>query len=360
MQEKKKYIALIASFVVLLTGLLPVPATSLNGNAYELTIGNIGEPESLDPHWMYDSASMEFLHNVIECLIDYDGTSVEEFLPELATDWDWDEATLTYTFTIREGVPWHDPAYGTVTPEDVEYSIERAMVMDHGGGPQWMLYEPLLGIYTADNDDDGLPDAGIIDQINDAVTVSDNTVIFHFATTFPPLIFLQTFSQVWAGIIDKDWAIEQGCWDGVYTQESAETYYNPATSPLMDPDPVCMGTGPYVFDIWVRGAGGYWSQVKFDDYWGGWPAYSAALGRDTRGYVTRVTSNYVEEWATRKLMFLAGDLDVCYVPRLYMGDVWAQPGIECRYPNAEISCDSFFMNVNISLNSRYLRPPFSE
>jgi len=228
-------------------------------------------------------------------------------------------------------------------------------VLDHTYGPVWMIYEPLLGAYAAD-----LEDPDFINKINDAVTTSGNTVSFHLAGEYPELIFFQVWAQAWASIMCKDWAIEQGCWDGVYTEESLLAYHDPDVSPLMDPDPVMMGSGPYKFDAWVQGAGGYWTIIKFDDYWGGWPGYNYGLGMTARGYFTRVTSKYTAEWSTRRLEFLAGDSDNTYVPRQYMGDVWAQPGIECVYPLPALTCDGFFFNFNISLDSRYLAPPFSE
>jgi len=341
--------------ILLISGFLPV-GISMNGQGpYELVLSTIGEPEVVDPHWLYDTGSAELVQNVYDTLIFFDGEVVDEFIPSLATEWTYDAGTFTYTFTLRENVAWHDPAYGFVTAEDVEYSIERAMVMDHHHGPQWMIYEPLLyPNYGADLDD---PD--FINQINDAVTTSGNTVSFHLVGEYPELIFMQVWAQAWASVVCKEWAIEQGCWDGVYTQESLLAYHDPDVSPLMDPEPVMMGTGAYKFDAWVQGAGGYWTIIKNDDYWGGWPGYNYGLGMEARGYFTRVTSQYTAEWATRRLQYLAGDSDFCAVPRLYMGDVWAQPGVQCVYPNPNLACDGFFFNFNISLDSRYLSPPFT-
>ncbi|HOJ93637.1 MAG TPA: ABC transporter substrate-binding protein, partial [Fervidobacterium nodosum] len=46
----------------------------------------IGEPDTLDPHLAYDTASGEVLYNVYENLIAYKGRSVSEFEPRLATE----------------------------------------------------------------------------------------------------------------------------------------------------------------------------------------------------------------------------------------------------------------------------------
>jgi len=320
-------------------------------NPTEIVVGTIGEPQTVDPAECYDTASGELIMNVYDTLLWFDGEATDEFLPSLATSWSYDEATFTYTFTIREGVPFQDPAYGTVTPADVEYSIERWMVMDKDGGPTWMCFEPLLGVYVHDIED---PD--FINKIDAAVESDDTNVYLTCAGPFPQMIVYQTFAQQWASVLSKDWAIEQGCWDGVYTWESAQMYYNPAVSPLMDPEPVMMGQGPFIFDYWETAL--EWSIYKFDDYWDGWPAKHPVLG-NARGYIERVTVKFVSEWPTRKLMFLAGDLDFCYVPRMYMEDVWLQPGVTCLYPLATLICSGFFFSFDVQTTSRYLRPPFT-
>ena len=319
-------------------------------NPTEMVIGTIGEPQTVDPAECYDTASGELIMNVYDTLLWFDGEATDEFKPSLATSWSYDEATYTYTFTIREGVPFQDPAYGTVTPEDVEYSFERWMVMDKDGGPTWMIFEPLLGCYVHDIED---PD--FINKIDAAVESDDTNVYLHCAGPFPSMIVYQVFAQQWASVLDKEWAIEQGCWDGVYTHESAQTYYNPAVSPLMDPEPVMMGQGPYIFDYWEHAL--EWSIYKFDDYWQGWPGSHPTTGT-ARGYFERMTVKFIDEWATRKLMFLAGDLDFCYVPRMYMEDVWLQPGIFCAYPLAALSTSGFFFSFDVQSTSRYLRAPF--
>jgi peptide/nickel transport system substrate-binding protein len=125
----------------------------------------------------------------------------------------------------------------------------------------------------------------------------------------------------------------------------------------MDPEPVMMGQGPFIFDYWETAL--EWSIYKFDDYWDGWPAKHPIMGTTARGYVERATVKFIDEWPTRKLMFLAGDLDLCYVPRMYMDDVWAQPGLTCIYPLATLICSGFFFNFDIASTSRYLRAPFT-
>ena len=107
----------------------------------------IGGPASMDPAYSYDTASGAIIQSVYETLLFFDGESTTEFEPILATEWNVSADGLTYRFKIRGGVTFHNG--NTLTPADVEYSFERGMVQDYGAGPQWMLFEPLLGIQTS-------------------------------------------------------------------------------------------------------------------------------------------------------------------------------------------------------------------
>lgn len=88
----------------------------------EITVGISQDLDSsLDPHEMMagTAGTREVLFNVFEGLLkpDTDGN----LYPAVASDYTVDGAT--YTFTLREGVRFHNGQ--TVTAEDVVYSIER-------------------------------------------------------------------------------------------------------------------------------------------------------------------------------------------------------------------------------------------
>lgn len=104
------------------------------GQFIQMTIGDV---DSLDPAWGYDNASGEQVQYIYDTLIYYDGTSTDTFVPRLATEWAFNSTALTYRFKIRSGVTFQ--LGGNLTPEDVEYSFERAMVQDRPGGPVWMF-----------------------------------------------------------------------------------------------------------------------------------------------------------------------------------------------------------------------------
>jgi peptide/nickel transport system substrate-binding protein len=108
--------------------------------------------ESLDPYFQYDITSNEPVKNVYENLLAWEGESVTEYKPHLATQVPSQENGLisadgrVYTFPIRKNVKFHNG--NSLTPEDVEYTYERAMIFDRAGGPSWMILEPLTGYST--------------------------------------------------------------------------------------------------------------------------------------------------------------------------------------------------------------------
>lgn len=89
--------------------------------ANELTIGIANDFDSLDPHHMTAAGTKEVLFNVFEGLVK--PTSTGEIVPAVASEVTVSEDGLTYTFTLRQGVKFHNGE--PVELGDVLYSIER-------------------------------------------------------------------------------------------------------------------------------------------------------------------------------------------------------------------------------------------
>ena len=76
---------------------------------------------SLDPHVDTDAGTRDVVFNLYEGLVK--PTSDGGFIPAVASDYIISDDAKTYTFTLRDGITFHD---GTpVTIEDVKYSIDR-------------------------------------------------------------------------------------------------------------------------------------------------------------------------------------------------------------------------------------------
>ena len=88
----------------------------------EAVVGITQEPMVFDPHTVTAAGDREILFNVYEGLFKFDSTGTLN--PCLATDAQISDDATEYTFTIREGVTFHDGS--ELDPADVVYSLNRA------------------------------------------------------------------------------------------------------------------------------------------------------------------------------------------------------------------------------------------
>lgn len=92
----------------------PVPGGSV-------IFGMTQDLASLDPHIDTDAGTRDVVFNLYEGLVK--PTSAGDMVPAVASDVEVSEDAKVYTFTLRDGITFHD---GTpVTIEDVKYSIDR-------------------------------------------------------------------------------------------------------------------------------------------------------------------------------------------------------------------------------------------
>ncbi|MBR3525842.1 MAG: ABC transporter substrate-binding protein [Lachnospiraceae bacterium] len=202
---------------VFLAGLLATMAVALGGcaggKAEEVSSGQItiGIPQDLedglDPHKVSAAGTKEILFNIYEGLVKYDESG--DLKPAIASDTQVSEDGLTYTFTLRDGVKFHNG--NTVTAEDVIYSIERCA--DTSGG------DALVPAFS---------------NIADIKKQDDHTVVITLNT--PDSDFLASMTTA---ILPKDNA---------------------------DPQKNVIGTGPYRFV--ERSPQESITLEAFDDYWG--------------------------------------------------------------------------------------------
>lgn len=171
-----------------------------------------GDSVSLDPSEVTDNESTNVAQSMLENLVAFEeaGTGIE---PMLAEEWEESEDGLTYTFQLQEGVKFHD---GTdFNAEAVVFNFERWM---NGSGDQFPTYGSVFGGFIDD-------ESHIIESVE---AVDETTVEFNLNTlkpTFLKELALTNFA------ISSPAAIEL----------HGEDYSN---------NPV--GTGPFVFDEWVR------------------------------------------------------------------------------------------------------------
>ncbi|MGY6708307.1 MAG: ABC transporter substrate-binding protein [Rhizobiaceae bacterium] len=183
------------SSVALAALLVAVPALAKT----DISIGLQQEPTSLDPT-TDATASIETLMtaNVYEqlTLVQEDG----EIVPQLAEGWEVSEDGLTYVFSLREGVTFHDGS--ALDADTVKFSFDRAMGED-SANPASAIFEPI-----------------------ESVTVIDPLTV-EIVLSRPEAFFLFNMASGKASIMHPD-AIETN-----------------ASEP--------MGSGPFRFASWTRG-----------------------------------------------------------------------------------------------------------
>lgn len=176
----------------------------------EITVGIAQDlDDSLDPHQTVAAGTREVLFNIFEGLVK--PNSDGEMIPAVAEKYELSEDGTTYTFTLREGVKFHNGQ--TVTAEDVVYSINRCAAVPEG------QEKPLVAAFSA------VKSVEALDEKTVAVTIAQRDLEF--------------ISYMTAAIIPADYADQ-------------------ATAPV--------GTGPFRFVS--RTPQENFIMERFEDYWG--------------------------------------------------------------------------------------------
>lgn len=176
----------------------------------EITVGIAQDlDDSLDPHQTVAAGTREVLFNIFEGLVK--PNSDGEMIPAVAEKYTLSEDGTTYTFTLREGVKFHNGQ--TVTAEDVVYSINRCAAVPEG------QEKPLVAAFSA------VKSVEALDEKTVAVTIAQRDLEF--------------ISYMTAAIIPAD-------------------YENQDTAPV--------GTGPFRFVSRIPQQD--FVMERFEDYWG--------------------------------------------------------------------------------------------
>jgi peptide/nickel transport system substrate-binding protein len=317
----------------------PAPLEFKSDDPTTFTWVTFGDIETLDPAWNYESFGDGFLEDIYDTLVDYPGPDATTVKGELAESWTMSEDGLTYVFKIREGVKFHEGQ--DLTAEDVAYSFQRGLLQGATWSPQWLFTEAFYGagIYDVaelidpsgalDDDREGVQAAdpelllAACEQTMDVIQVTgDYEVTMTLAQPWGPL--LATMAGSWGSIIDKDWAIEQGAWDGDCATWQDYYWVDETTSPLRN---VTNGTGPFKLDHWTPGEEVV--MVANEDYWLTEPLWEG--GPSGPPSLKRVVTLEVDEWGTRFAMAQAGDADLWTVPRENVAQIDPLVGERCDY-----------------------------
>jgi len=264
----------------------------------------IGEPESLDPAYDYETAGGTVLQQVYETLVFYNGPSADILVPRLAAEMPTlSDDGLTYTFKIREGVKFHNG--DTLDAADVKFSLDRIVLMNDPDGPAW-IYGPLKGADTYMASDGTAADRAAYLAEGALTVVDDMTVTMTLSMVDPS--FLSRLAYQGASVVSMDGVCANAPSNFVdCLPPPGETRH-----PWMDEHEV--GTGPYLVESWVRDQ--TITLLRFDDYWGNEPA------------LKRVIIQKVEDFNARLLSLQSGAANSIYVPVDHAADVVGLSGVE--------------------------------
>jgi peptide/nickel transport system substrate-binding protein len=409
MKNRILAIVLMLSMTLMLV-MTPVASSAGIPNPDTITYASIGGPDATggsDPAWAYDTASSEMIMQVYEPLFMYLNMSLISFQPLLADWWNGytgdgytpggfivplhpsnatelaqinsygiyppEGAAEVWVFHIRENVPWQNPAYGTVKPSDLVYSIQRGLLQDAISTVQWMMYGPLLGVadsthwfnQTGDGTWNYNGTTGLGTAVKGVVQGNDVTGYVAFMLPAPYVPFMQILTQSWAMVTSKEWCIDMGCIDtDIALSNNPNNFtefldnYQPKVSPLMKPSVVgsewpMMGTGPYILKVFNTDPHtGFQRFQRFVNYWQGWGA----------NYAEYVVIKIVEEWANRKFQFLSTSstqADLTDVPRANCAELHVSgkdsatlPGIRLVKVLRQVA-DYYFYNYHIGAGSAF-------
>lgn len=217
-----------------------------------LIVGQIAEPQALDPAAVTAVNDFRILMNIYDGLVRYkDGTLEVE--PALARDWTISEDGTVYTFTLRDGVTFHDGS--AFDAEAVKFNFERMLDEAH----------PY-------HDTGPFPLAFFFSSVKSVDVLDPMTVQFTLDAPYAP--FLSNLAYP-TGLIVSPTAVKEF---------GADFGRHPS------------GTGPFAFDTW-RSNEAVVVQAN-PDYWDGAPELQTVVFRP------------ITDANTRTAEMLAGGIDL--------------------------------------------------
>lgn len=236
---------------LLIGAVLPLSAQ----DGAELQVGISNNVDTLDANVTTFSSVGSIMNHVYDPLVWQDPLGT--FHPGLATEWSVNEDATEYSFTLREGVTFHD---GTpFTADDIKYTFDRIVNPDTGAQTAFSL----IGPYA------------------ETVVTDDTHIVVRFNSPFAP--FLDSASTPYLGITSQEAVESMGADYGLTG---------------------VVGTGSYMVESYIPDSEVV--LVRNDNYnWGP----EDVFGMSGAGNFEKITYKIIIEPATRLAALESGEVD---------------------------------------------------
>jgi peptide/nickel transport system substrate-binding protein len=219
-----------------------------------LVFGTASDPVVLDGALVSDGESLRVIDQIFESLVSLKpGTT--ELEPGLAKSWEISEDGMTYTFTLQDGVTFHDGE--PMNAEAVCFNYDRwynftGSFQNPSASYYW---QTVFGGFAKTDPDSGAPPDSLYKSCE---AVDESTVRLNLTKPSSSILGAQALSNF--GIASPKALQEFGADEG---RVDADGIFHP-TGSFGTEHPI--GTGPFKFESWTRGD--RLVLARNDDYWG--------------------------------------------------------------------------------------------
>lgn len=228
---------------------------SASGGDRTLDLAFSSDMDPPDPDTNYQLQGNQVTTSLYEGLVDYAADGSAEIVPLLAESWEVSDDQLTYTFTLREGVTFHD---GTPLDSEALLAGFERRTDEAVGSPMSYMLLPVAGYETPD----------------------ERTFVIELE--YPESAFLSYLASPFSPKAVSPKALGDHEVDGDAATEWLRTHD--------------AGTGPYTLAKFELGQ--EYVLERYDDYWGDEP------------YFDRVEIAIVPDASSQVVQFEGGDLDL--------------------------------------------------
>lgn len=136
-RPRRALIGVVAAVAVTMSACAGGDGEGAGDGGGDIIVGTTDAVPTLDPAKCYSYYCSTIIENVGSKLVSYKPGETTPSPDLAAEEPEISEDGLTYTFTLREGVKFHDGS--DLTSEDVKFSLERALRINHPEGAAFLL-----------------------------------------------------------------------------------------------------------------------------------------------------------------------------------------------------------------------------